>query len=137
MLPFSVMMTAVMSVAAGGQMFGVPLDSVVETVRVPRSRLGAVGAARALVVRDQTIPVFALTQILGAHPTLATNEATIVIAAFAGQQCGLEVDALGERLDIILKPLDGLLKGTPGIAGTTLLGDGRVLLVLDIAELLQ
>jgi two-component system chemotaxis sensor kinase CheA len=40
-------------------------------------------------------------------------------------------------MEVILKPLDGLLSGMPGIAGTTLLGDGRILLVLDIAEMLQ
>jgi two-component system chemotaxis sensor kinase CheA len=40
-------------------------------------------------------------------------------------------------MDVMLQPLEGLLTGTPGIAGTTLLGDGRVLLVLDIAEILQ
>ena len=138
MLPFSVMMTTVMSVEAGGQMFGVPLDTVVETIRVPRSSLAAVGAARAAVVRDQTIPVLDLGQMLGETGSRQdTGDATIVIAAFAGQRCGLEVDALGERLDIILKPLDGLLAGIPGISGTTLLGDGRVLLVLDVAELLQ
>ncbi len=138
MLPFSVMMTKVMCVEAGGQMFGVPLDAVVETIRVPRSTLAAVGAARAVVVRDRTIPVFDLAQMLDETGKVHTaDDATIVIAAFAGQHCGLEVDALGERLDIILKPLDGLLAGTPGITGTTLLGDGRVLLVLDIGKLLQ
>lgn len=137
-LPYSVMMTKVMSVEAGGQMFGVPLDSVVETIRVPRSALGAIGAARAIVVRDTTIPVLSLGQMLGAPvASRDADEATIVIAGFAGQHCGLDVDALGERLEIILKPLDGLLAGTPGISGTTLLGDGRVLLVLDVAELLQ
>jgi len=138
MLPFSVMMTTVMSVAAGGQMFGVPLDAVVETVRVPRSALAAVGLGRAVVIRNQTVPVVDLAQMLGApgtpHPA---GDATLVIAAFAGQRCGLDVDAVGERLDVILKPLDGLLAGTPGITGTTLLGDGQVLLVLDIGELLQ
>jgi two-component system, chemotaxis family, sensor kinase CheA len=90
------------------------------------------------VVRDQTIPVFDLAQMLGeTGKPRDDNAATIVIAAFAGQQCGLDVDALGERLDIILKPLEGLLTGTPGITGTSLLGDGRVLLVLDIAGLMQ
>ena len=48
---------------------------------------------------------------------------------------GLEVDRLGERLDVMLKPLEGLLAGVPGIAGTTLLGDGRVLIVLDLHEI--
>jgi two-component system chemotaxis sensor kinase CheA len=137
-LPFSVMMTTVMSVEAGGQVFGVPLDAVIETIRVPRSAINEVGAARAVVIREQTLPVIGLGRLLGgAGQTGEAGEATLVIATFGGQQCGLEVDALGERMEIILKPLEGLLAGTPGIVGTTVLGDGRVLLVLDVGELLQ
>jgi two-component system, chemotaxis family, sensor kinase CheA len=64
-------------------------------------------------------------------------DATVVIAAVGGQLVGIQVDRPGERMDVILKPLDGLMSGTPGMAGTTVLGDGRVLLVLDIAEMLQ
>jgi two-component system chemotaxis sensor kinase CheA len=67
----------------------------------------------------------------------STEEVTLVIASAAGQYCGLEVTAVGERLDIMLKPLEGLLVGTPGIAGTTLTGEGRVMLVLDMTQLLQ
>jgi two-component system chemotaxis sensor kinase CheA len=138
LLPFSVMMTTVMSLEAGGQMFGVPLESVVETLRVPVSDISGIGAARAIVVRDRTVPLVDLAQMLGATPASDDREDVIVvIATFAGQPCGLQVDAIGERLEVILKPLEGLLAGTPGIAGTTLTGDGRVLLVLDVAELLH
>lgn len=48
----------------------------------------------------------------------------------------MRVDRLGERLEVMLKPLEGLLSGMPGIAGSTMLGDGSVLLVLDLGELL-
>ncbi len=138
LLPFSVMLSTVMSLRAGGQMFGVPLESVVETLRLPASRIAGVGAARAVVVRERTVPVIDLAQMLGGSATRPdASEVTVVIASFAGQLCGLQVDAVGERMEIILKPLEGLLAGTPGIAGTTLTGDGRVLLVLDLAELLQ
>jgi two-component system chemotaxis sensor kinase CheA len=51
------------------------------------------------------------------------------------QIAGLEVDHLGERMDVMLKPMDGLLAGVKGIAGTTLLGDGRVLIVLNTEEM--
>jgi two-component system chemotaxis sensor kinase CheA len=61
----------------------------------------------------------------------------VVIAEAGGQLGGLEVDRLGERMDVMLKPMQGLLAGTPGVAGTTLLGDGRVLIVLDLHELLR
>jgi two-component system chemotaxis sensor kinase CheA len=54
-----------------------------------------------------------------------------------GELVALEVDGFGERLDAILKAPEGLLEGLPWIAGTTLLGDGSVLLVLDLAEVVR
>jgi two-component system chemotaxis sensor kinase CheA len=63
--------------------------------------------------------------------------ANIVVIETGGQLAALEVDRFGERLDVMLKPMDGLLGGTTLVAGTTLLGDGRVLIVLDPLELLQ
>jgi two-component system chemotaxis sensor kinase CheA len=139
-LPFSVLMTQVMTVEAGGQAFGIPLDAVVETVRVASESISGVGDARVIVHRDRTIPVLELGTVLDGgqkRETCDEAQATVVIALVAGQWVGLQVDHPGERMDVILKPLDGLLSGTSGIAGTTLLGDGRILLVLDIAELLQ
>lgn len=137
-LPFTLMMTGVMTVEAGGQAFGIPMEAVVETVRIARDRISPVGAARAFVLRGRTIPLIDLSEILGDRPEEGrTGEANVVIAEAGGQLGGLEVDRLGERMDVMLKPMQGLLAGTPGIAGTTLLGDGRVLIVLDLHELLQ
>ena len=59
----------------------------------------------------------------------------MLIVAVGGQLGGLEVDRLGDRMDVMLKPPEGLLAGIPGIDGTTLLGDGRVLIVLDLGEI--
>lgn len=136
-LPFTVMMSRVMTVEAGGQVFGIPLEAVIETVRVPRDRIVPVGAAQAFVLRDRTAPLIDLGEVLGQPGCPAGEEANVVVASAAGQIVGLRVDRLGERMDVMLKPIGGLLAGAPGVAGATLLGDGRVLLVLDVAELLQ
>jgi two-component system chemotaxis sensor kinase CheA len=53
-----------------------------------------------------------------------------------GKIAALEIDGIRDRLDVVLKPMQGLLAGARGYAGTTLLGNGQVLLVLDIKELL-
>jgi two-component system chemotaxis sensor kinase CheA len=140
-LPFSVMMTQVMTVEAGGQTFGIPLDAVIETIRVPVSSLAGVGAALAVALRDRTLSVFELASLLkvqaqGTVSAQAENEAVIVVVAFAGQWGGIRVKRPGERMEVMLKPLEGLLSGIPGITGTTIMGDGRVLLVLDLAEIL-
>jgi two-component system chemotaxis sensor kinase CheA len=137
-LPFSLMLTHVMTVEAGGQILGLPLDAVVETVRVPTGSIAAVGGGRAIVLRNRTIPVIELADLLGGGERINSEvDAIVVIAAAAGQLSGIHVDRVGQRMDVILKPLDGLLAGTPGISGTTVLGDGRVLLVLDIGEILR
>ena len=134
-LPFTVMMTQVLTVEAAGQVFGVPLEAVVETIRVGRSAISPVGAARAMVLRDRTLPVIDLGQALGREASASADNANVLIVSVAGQLGGLEVDRLGERMDVMLKPPEGLLAGIPGIDGTTLLGDGRVLIVLDLGTI--
>ena len=137
-LPFSVMMTRVLTVESGGQMFGIPLDAIVETVRLDLDSIVPVGAAKAVVWRNKTIPLLELAGALDLQRNVSNaTEATVVVARMEGQLGGLRVDRLGEQMEVILKPLDGLLSDTPGVTGSTLLGDGSVLLVLDIAELLQ
>ncbi|MCW5734377.1 MAG: chemotaxis protein CheA [Enhydrobacter sp.] len=134
-LPFTVMMTPVLTVEAAGQVFGVPLEAVVETVRVERTAIAAVGAAQAVVLRNRTVPIFDLGRALGAASGAPRAVANLLIVSVGGQLGGLEVDRLGDRLDVMLKAPDGLLAGVPGIDGTTLLGDGRVLVVLDLGAM--
>jgi two-component system chemotaxis sensor kinase CheA len=133
-LPFSVMMTRVMTVEAGGQWFGIPLDAVIETIRVPRHEIRSVGKAHALVLRNRTVPLIGLAATLGWAKAESSADATVVVASSGGVSGGLEVDRLGARMDVMLKPAEGLLSGIPAIAGTTMLGDGGVLLVLDVKE---
>jgi len=137
-LPFSVMMTEVMTVEAGGQPFGIPLDAVVETLRIPVTDVFPVGSAHAIVVRGRTVPLVDLSQSLGAQTESPAGDSTLaVIAEIDGAVGALKVDRVGERMAIMLKPPGGLLAGLPGIAGFTVLGDGSVLLVLDLEELLR
>jgi two-component system, chemotaxis family, sensor kinase CheA len=133
-LPFSVMMTRVMTVEAGGQWFGIPLDAVVETVRVRRDEIRSVGQAHALVLRNRTVPLVGLATALGWAKAESDPDVTVVVASSGGVLGGLEVERLGARMDVMLKPPEGLLSGIPSIAGTTTLGDGQVLLVLDVKE---
>ena len=136
-LPFSVMMTRVMTVEAGGQVLGLPLDQIVETAQVKRGHISSIGQGQAFVLRNRTIPLIDLVASVGRQPNATpSEEAKVVVVSVGGQLGGLEVDRFGERLDVMLKPMDGLLHGMPGVAGTSLLGDGTVLVVLDLQDLL-
>jgi two-component system chemotaxis sensor kinase CheA len=136
-LPFSVLVTQVMTVEAGGQLFGIPLDSVVETIRVAKESIFPVGAAHAIVLRDRTVPLVRLADVLAKRTEKRDDAGPIVVAQLGESLGAVQVDRVGERMDVILKPLDGLLADVPGVAGSTLLGDGSVLLVLDLAEIVR
>ncbi|GIL40870.1 chemotaxis protein CheA [Roseiterribacter gracilis] len=139
LLPFTLMMSRVMTVESGGQVFGIPFESILETVRIPRAQITQIGAAHAFVLRNQTVPLVDLAAALDLRGAdeVRSDEANIVVTSFAGQLGAIEVDRFGERLDVMLKSMDGLLAGMGGVAGTTLLGDGRVLIVLDVQALLR
>lgn len=137
-LPFTLMMTRVMSVEAGSQSFGIPFDAVVETIRVNRDSISAVGAAHAIIYRNRTVPVIDLAETLGDGEKGGGGEAaTLVVTDIAGHLAAFEVDRVGVALNVMLTPLAGLLSGVEGIAGATLLGDGKVLIVLDLPKLTQ
>jgi two-component system chemotaxis sensor kinase CheA len=137
-LPFTVMMTRVMTVETAGQVFGIPIDVVIETAAVARDQLVPVGLSHAFVLRDRTIPVVDLAESLGlSRSGPSGSEAKVVVTSAGGRVGGIKVEKLGERMDVMLKPMEGLLRNMRGIAGTTLLGDGRVLIVLDAQELFQ
>lgn len=135
-LPVSVMKTDVLSVESGGQVLGIPLEAVVETARLPRSAISRIGAARVFVWRERTLPLIDLAQAIGlaAAPGGGGGDARVVITRLNGELGGLEVERLGARMEVMLRPLEGLLAGLP-CHGTTLLGDGRVLIVLDLEAL--
>jgi two-component system chemotaxis sensor kinase CheA len=137
-LPFSVMMTTVVQVGAGDRLFGIPLDAIVETVLVDAEAIAPIGGAQAIVYRNRTIPLVDLAQSLGLPVAERTApDAIVVVTRVDGHYGALRVDRIGERMDVMLKPLEGLLADARGLAGSTLLGDGSVLLVLDVGELLQ
>ena len=136
-LPFTAMMTRLMTVEAGGQAYGLPLDTVEGTIRVGRDQIAALGAARVVHWRGRSVPITGLRAALGAaRAATEPEEASIVMIDLDGEVVGLEVDGLGESLDILLAPLPDLLAGARGVAGATLLGDGRVLIILDPREIL-
>jgi two-component system chemotaxis sensor kinase CheA len=136
-LPLTMTVSQVMVVEIGGVSFGVPFASIVETVRVAAGDVRRVGAHEVLVLRGRLVPVFRVARALDLGGSPPRDDVAILVVRMHGEDVGLCVDAFHGRVDVILKPMDGVMKGFRLFAGTTLLGDGRVLLVLDLKELVQ
>lgn len=137
-LPTTIAMSRIMVVETGGQLFGISMDAVSETVRVTPDRISQIKNNNGFLFRDRVVPIVALAELMKLPPQpkdSAVAKLLVVIEA-AGKIAALEIDAIRDRLDVVLKPMQGLLAGARGYAGTTLLGSGQVLLVLDIKELL-
>jgi two-component system chemotaxis sensor kinase CheA len=138
-LPLSMAITNVMIVESDRQIFGVPMTQVVETVRLPRTDVRTIKTQKTVVLRDRLVPLRALNDLLAvnAEPVAnADDELAALVVKTDGGQVGLLVDDFREVIDVILKPLPGELSKIGGYAGTALLGDGSVLMVLNPKELI-
>ncbi|HEV7321814.1 MAG TPA: chemotaxis protein CheA [Ensifer sp.] len=134
-MPTSFAMSRVIVVTVAGEQYGVPMESITETVRIPATAIIPVRGGEASVLRDRTIPVVRLGNIVGAVAQARSEELMLVLEIGAAA-VGLVVDGIGERFETLLRPPAGLLKAVRGILGTTVLGDGRIVMVLDLEVLL-
>lgn len=133
-IPLDAITTKLLIVRAGSDRYGVPLDQIIETARVAATDIRAVGRGRACVLRERTVPLFDLGDLLGVE-VHGGDVARLVVTEAAGEAVALRVDGFDSRIDALVREGKGLLGTLPGVAGTALLGDGAVLLVLDLPEL--
>lgn len=133
-LPLAAITTRLLIVRSGADRYGVPLDQIVETTRIAESEIRPVGRGLACVLRDRTVPVLDLAHMLGGEAIVAPA-ARLVVTKSGGEPVAIRVDGFDTRIDALVRERSGLLGEIPGVAGTTLLGDGGVLLVLNLPEL--
>jgi two-component system, chemotaxis family, sensor kinase CheA len=137
-LPLSMAVSNVMIVESDGQPFGVPMDAVVETVRVAQTQIRTIKQRQTTVLRGRIVPLVSLNALLGLPVPQCPNEdgeLAALVVRIDNEHIGILVDDFRETVDIILKPLSGILASLGGYAGSALLGDGSVLMVLDPKEL--
>ncbi|MBZ5763082.1 chemotaxis protein CheA [Rhizobium sp. VS19-DR104.2] len=137
-LPISFSMTQLMVVEVGNERYGIPISDVVETHKLPANAVQSVRGNHAFILRDRTVPLLYLSDLLQlAKKWPSSEDLKVLIVRMGDDLIGVAVDAIAERAETLTRPLSGLLQGVAGVSGTTLLGDGKVLLVLDIEELMQ
>jgi two-component system chemotaxis sensor kinase CheA len=130
--------THVMAVELDGKPLGVPMDLVVETVRLPPAAIFSIKHRETFVLRDQVVPLTRLRRLLGMDELATERDAALatLVVKVHGENIGVVVDNFREGMEVILKPMEGVLGSLRQYAGTALLGDGSVMLVINIKELL-
>jgi two-component system chemotaxis sensor kinase CheA len=133
-LPLTLALIEGFSVAVDGEVFVLPLDAVVECLEMPATRHEADGTG-VLALRGAPLPFVRLRDVLGRGGPPPPRE-NVVVVRHGERRAGVVVDGLVGAGQVVVKPLGSLFRALPGLAGSTILGDGRVALILDTAALI-
>jgi two-component system, chemotaxis family, sensor kinase CheA len=138
-LPLTLAIMDGMSVAVGDECYILPLASVVESFQVQPGLIKTVGGTgRVVEVRSEFMPVIDLEEVFHVPPS-ATPPATriMVVVEADGGQIALLVDELLGQQQVVVKNLEANYRRVPDVSGATIMGDGRVALILDVSSLVR
>lgn len=134
-LPLTLAIIQSLLVGAGEQVFAVPLSAVTEVLARDEVKLKTVDGAPVVVLRDGSVaPLYRLDEVIGSaerRRRMPETDDHIVLVESAEQVRALAVQHLVGRHEVVIKPLSPLFKDLRGLGGATVLGDGRVALILD------
>ncbi len=136
-IPLTLAIISALVVKAGDQSFAIPQLGVVELVRLAadqRSRIERVHDKQVFRLRDRLLPLVELTDVLHMEPSCEKEDSdvNIVVVQVGEEQFGLVVDEVFDTEEIVVKPVGLLMKDIAIYQGTTILGDGRVIMILDV-----
>jgi two-component system chemotaxis sensor kinase CheA len=138
-VPLTLAIMPTLMVMLGNQTFALPLVSVNEIFHMDLTQTNVVDGQEVVTVRDKALPLFYLKRWLVTDASSAEKplEAHVVIVSVGTQRVGFVVDQLIGQEEVVIKPLGKMLQGTPGMAGATITGDGRIALILDVPSMLK
>jgi two-component system chemotaxis sensor kinase CheA len=138
-LPLTLAIMDGMLIGVGGETYVLPLASVVESFQLRPGRLGCIaGGGQVVHVRDDYLPVVALDDLLNVPDRDSAEGAGLMVTVEAeGRRIALRVDELLGQQQVVVKNLERNYRRVPNVSGATILGDGRVALIIDVIALVR
>jgi two-component system chemotaxis sensor kinase CheA len=137
-LPLTLAIIQGLIMKVGDETFAVPLNTVLEVVRITPNEIYTIKGREVIRVRDTILPLARMSEIIGKSKTAKQAPvAYVVIVGWAGKCIGLLVDSLHGQKEIVIKALGDYLGNVYGIAGSTILGDGSVILIVDVGQFIE
>jgi two-component system chemotaxis sensor kinase CheA len=135
-LPLTLAIIDALMVVVDDETFAIPLDAVSETTKIEAHRLTDIKGRKAVMLRGEVLGIISLAEMLGLPCTMANQDVlSVVVIHDNDRRLDIVVDRLLERQEIVIKPLSAYLGDLKGISGTTIMGDGSVILILDPHEI--
>ncbi|MBF0216556.1 MAG: hybrid sensor histidine kinase/response regulator [Candidatus Omnitrophica bacterium] len=138
-LPLTLAITECLILGAGPDVFAVPIDAVVETVRISEKEIKKIEGKEALTIRGYILPLVKLKDVFGL-PQKGIFEKQyfpVIIVQSIEKRIGIMADKLFGRQEIISKSIGDPLGNVKYVSGATILGNGRVILILDIPAMIE
>ncbi len=134
-LPLTLAIIQGLLVQSHGEAFAVPLNSVLEVVRVRKEDIKTVNGFEVITLRDSVLSLARLAQIFSVDSQVQRSDwLYIVVVGLAEERLGIIVDSLVGQREVVIKSLGDYLGTIDGIAGSTILGDGKVIMILDVGQ---
>ena len=140
MLPITLAIIQALIVRAGGEQFAIPLTSVEESLRIHSRDIRSVERRQVFTLRDFTLPLLRLSDAFhldGRREETPDTKWFVVVTRSGEKVAGILVDALVRQQEVVLKSVGERLKTIPGIAGATEVGEGEIVLVVDVGSLID
>jgi len=135
-LPLTLAIMKSLVIEKDGELYAVPLNTVVELVKAKEEDIKFVDKKEVLVLRDRVIPVLDLSYAFGRNGS-KNGRGYLVICNVDDKSVAVKVDHVVGQEEVVIKPLGEFLGNVGGIGGATIRGDGRVILILDIPSLIR
>ncbi|MEN8135505.1 MAG: chemotaxis protein CheA [Thermodesulfobacteriota bacterium] len=137
-IPLTLAIIQALMVRVGEELFTIPLSVVEETLRIFEHDTSTIEGVEVIHLRDTTMPIFRLADIFGIEgASQDISQSFVVIVTTGMQEIGIVVDELIGQEEVVIKPLVDYLREESGFSGATIIGDGRISLILDIYELVK
>jgi two-component system chemotaxis sensor kinase CheA len=139
-LPLTIAIIQALMVSIGPEVYAVPLQTVVETVKISETDIKTLSGSDVLNLRNQVLPLLRLRDEFKVPLNGEVDERKnryVVVVQLGSRLLGLVVDRLPYQEEVVIKSMGPFLSGIRGMAGATITGDGKVVLILDVGEILQ
>ncbi|PMP72273.1 MAG: chemotaxis protein CheA [Thermodesulfovibrio aggregans] len=134
-LPLTLAIIQAMMVQVGQEVYAIPQSMIEETLRVDINEIKEVTGQKVLTVRNRVLPLFMLNEILGAFGSAENQRKYVLVASVGDKRFCISVDSVLGQEEIVIKTINGVDSEECGIMGATITGDGKVVLILDLALL--
>jgi two-component system chemotaxis sensor kinase CheA len=138
-LPLTLAIIQGLLVKVNAETVVIPLNSVVEVVRVSRQEIKSINQNEVIRIRDSVLPLLRIDKLLydDYDGSLERKWQYVVVVGIAEKRFGVKVDELVGQKEVVIKSLGNYLGNIQGIAGSTIMGDGKVVMIVDVGELIN